>query len=375
MIATNIAHIVSRLVFSSHFKLCLETDVVLNSGAFGRSNLRIPESFVKSFDLDKIHQINGSLLGQDASIQAEIDAKIEKLAEFFLLPLSVACARAIASHHNISFYRYLSNAEPYVIPVPFMHALNNRKKTNLIKDIFIVPVNFNSFKEAFDAGRKILHNLKNCSFSGNEKDLLAKIHDGIKKSGYLIGKDIFLALELEILKYQNNRYQLRKDVSLSSYELIDYIADFICDAGIISLNNTIASSDKEAAAMFMNKLGTKSQIVAKKQDLTNNQELASIAHTVSISNNNFSSLTGMFNLMLEAEKNLFSCLLKYQPDGQIEDTFMADVAVATGIGQVSFGSSKYISSMSQYNQILRIEEELNSNQMIYPQLKAFNLEI
>lgn len=375
MLDTNIAHIASRIVYGNHFKMCLEIDVILNSGAFGRTTLRLPEKYNKSFNLTQIEQITGSFLGKDAMNQEDIDNHIEHFEDTFLLPLSISCARASASHQNVSFYRYLNVETPYVMPVPFMHAFNNRKKNNLIKDIFLVPINFHSFREAFEAGIKVLHNVRKLNILGQEKDLLSKINECIKKSGFITGKDMFLALELEAPKYHNNLYCLRKDHQLSASSLIDYIKDFILDEGVISLNNimSLAADDQQ---LFMQKLGNTAQILIKEHALQDCIEKKNIAHTIALTDSNMSSLTKTFHSMLEIQKQCpYSFLLTHQPDGQIDDTFLSDISIATSIGQINFGAAKYMSSMVKYNQILRIEEELKSTEKIYPQLKAFNLEI
>ena len=427
--SAKISNVVARQILDSRGNPTIEADVILESGAFGRAAVPSGASTgtreaLELRDGDKrnylgksvqkaVNNINQAIrkdvVGLDALDQRLVDQTMinldgtenkEKLGANAILAVSLACAKASASHLRKPFYRYLMNSKEYIMPVPMMNVINGGEHADNnidMQEFMIMPVGFNKFSDALRSGSEIFHTLKKvlakAGFSvtgvGDEGGYapnlpsnsvaIEMILKAIEEAGYKAGEEVYIALDLASSEfYKNGKYLLSSEnKSLSSAEFVDYLADWVNRYPIISIEDGMAENDWEGWKLLTERLGKKVQLVGDDLFVTNSKILREgidkgIANSILVKLNQIGTLSETFETMamaMAAEVS-YTCVISHR-SGETSDTTIADLAVATGAGQIKTGSLCRSDRISKYNQLLRIEEELGDN-AIYPGLKTFN---
>jgi enolase len=318
-----------------------------------------------------------------------------------LLAVSLATARAAAAGANLPLYRYLNGlagAVPMQMPVPMMNIINGgaHADNNIdFQEFMILPVGAPSFSEALRAGTEVFHALKKVLQSmklntavGDEggfapdlksnEEALQVILGGIEKAGYKPGTDVALGIDAASSEFsKNGKYELHSEgASLSPDQLVDKFAAWVAKYPIITIEDGMGENDWEGWAMLTDKLGEKIQIVGDDLFVTNTAILArgiknGIANSILIKVNQIGTLSETLAAISMARQAGYTAVISHR-SGETEDAFIADLAVATGTGQIKTGSLSRSDRVAKYNQLLRIEEELGT-QAVYPGRKAFKM--
>jgi enolase len=263
-----------------------------------------------------------------------------------------------------------------------------------IQEFMIIPAGAPSFKEALRYGAEVFHHLKSVleakglntavgdeggfapDLASNE-EAIKVILEAIEKAGYTAGKDIFIGIDAASSEfYDNGTYNLASENrSLTSEEFADYLADWVANYPIISIEDGMDEGDWDGWDLLTKKIGNKVQLVGDDLFVTNSKILKqgiekSIANSILIKVNQIGTLSETFATMKMANKAGYTCVMSHR-SGETEDTTIADLAVATGCGQIKTGSLSRSDRLAKYNRLLRIEEELGEN-AVYPRLEAFN---
>lgn len=418
----------AREILDSRGNPTVEADVILSSGVVGRAcvpsgastgsrealELRDhdPKRYLGKGVLQAVTnietKIQAALKGQAAEEQQHIDHLMldldgtenkSKLGANAILAVSLAVAKAAALDHDIPLYRYLGGEEgPYTLPVPMMNIINGgaHADNNVdIQEFMIMPVGAPSFKEAlrygtevFHALKKLLHQRKLSTAVGDEggfaPDLpsnqaaLDIIMQAIEHAGFKVGKDIYLALDIASSEFfKEGKYHLgSENKHLSSAEFADYLASWVKQYPIISIEDGMAEADWDGWAQLTQVLGKQVQLVGDDLFVTNSKILQEgiskgIANSILIKLNQIGTLTETLEAIGLARRAGYTTVISHR-SGETEDTTIADLAVATAAGQIKTGSLCRTDRIAKYNQLLRIEAELGS-QARYAGHKAFNL--
>ena len=421
-----IQQIKAREILDSRGNPTVEADVILDNGVVGSAMVPSGASTgqreaLELRDGDKSRylgkgvlkavefintEINQALVGFDIGDLSKIDqAMIEldgtdtksRLGANAILAVSLASAHANANVQNISLYSSLDVDGEYQLPVPMMNIINGGEHANNsvdIQEFMIIPAGAPSFKEALRYGAEVFHHLKAVletkgmntavgdeggfapDLSSNE-EAITVILEAIKNAGYEAGKDIFIGIDAASSEfYADGKYNLASENrSLSSEEFVDYLANWAENYPIISIEDGMDENDWEGWDLLTKKIGNQVQLVGDDLFVTNSSILAkgienNIANSILIKVNQIGTLTETFNAMAMATKAGYTCVMSHR-SGETEDTTIADLAVATGCGQIKTGSLSRSDRLAKYNRLLRIEEELG-NKAIYPGLEAFN---
>jgi enolase len=423
-----IADIHAREILDSRGNPTVEADVVLKNGARGRAAvpsgastgereaLELRDNEPKRYLGKGVRQactnVNGeikkTLLGKDAREQGMVDEAMIKLdgtptksrlGANALLAVSLATARAAAAGANLPLYRYLNglaSAVPMQMPVPMMNIINGgvHADNNIdFQEFMILPVGAPSFTEALRAGTEVFHALKKVlkgmklnTAVGDEggfapdlksnEEALQVILQGIEKAGYKAGTDVALGIDAASSEFnKNGKYELHSEgVSLSPDQLVDKYAAWVAKYPIITIEDGMGENDWAGWAMLTAKLGKKVQIVGDDLFVTNTAILAEgikkgIANSILIKVNQIGTLSETLAAISMARQAGYTAVISHR-SGETEDAFIADLAVATGTGQIKTGSLSRSDRVAKYNQLLRIEEELGAA-AIYPGHKAF----
>jgi enolase len=355
-------------------------------------------------------ELRKALLGKDAREQSAIDeAMIEldgtptksRLGANALLAVSLATARAAANAANLPLYRYLNGlagAVPMQMPVPMMNIINGgaHADNNIdFQEFMILPVGAPSFSEALRAGTEVFHALKKVlqgmklnTAVGDEggfapdlksnEEALQVILRGIEKAGYKPGVDVALGIDAASSEFsKNGKYELPSEgASLSPDQLVDKFAAWVAKYPIITIEDGMGENDWAGWAMLTDKLGKKIQIVGDDLFVTNTAILAEgikngIANSILIKVNQIGTLSETLAAISMARQAGYTAVISHR-SGETEDAFIADLAVATGTGQIKTGSLSRSDRVAKYNQLLRIEEELGAK-AVYPGRKAFKM--
>jgi enolase len=314
-----------------------------------------------------------------------------------ILAVSLASAHANANANNQPLYSSLEVDGDFQLPVPMMNIINGGEHANNsvdIQEFMIIPAGAPSFKEALRYGAEVFHHLKSVleaqgmntavgdeggfapDLASNE-DAIKVILEAIKNAGYEAGKDIFIGIDAASSEfYADGTYNLASENrSLSSEEFVDYLADWVENYPIISIEDGMDENDWDGWDLLTKKVGDKVQLVGDDLFVTNSKILKqgidnNIANSILIKVNQIGTLTETFSAMKMAVEAGYTCVMSHR-SGETEDTTIADLAVATGCGQIKTGSLSRSDRLAKYNRLLRIEEELGAK-AIYPGLDAFN---
>ena len=414
--SASISKIVAREILDSRGNPTIEVDVRLEGGALGRAAIPSGASTgeheaweLRDGDQNRFHgkgvkkavanvndKIAPTLHGWDARDQRKIDDKLieldgtpnkRNLGANALLGVSLAVAQAAAAAENLSLFRYLGGSEARVLPVPMMNILNGGAHSDApidFQEFMIVPRGAPTFSEALRYGAEVFHSLKSVlrdrhlsTAIGDEggfapqltsaEDALEAISAGVKKSGYKLGEQIFIALDpaaSEFYDSENNVYVFKKSDGSrkTAGELIDYYADLCARFPIISIEDGCAENDWTGWKQMTAKLGDKIQLVGDDLFVTNVEFLRKgiadhVANSILIKVNQIGTLTETLATIDLAKENNYSTVISHR-SGETEDATIADIAVATNAGQIKTGSLSRSDRIAKYNQLLRIEEEL-----------------
>ena len=319
-----------------------------------------------------------------------------KLGANAILGVSLACAKASALAFEMPLYRYLGGINATTLPVPMMNVLNGgaHADNNVdFQEFMITPVGASSFTEAIRMGAEVFHNLKTVlknkgmvtsvgdeggfapNLSSNE-EALQVIIEAIEKAGYTT-EQVKICLDVASSEfYEDGKYNLAGEGKvLSREEMVDFLANWVDKYPIISIEDGMAEEDWEGWKMLTDRIGSHCQLVGDDLFVTNTKRLAKgietgTANSILIKVNQIGTLTETLNAMNMAFKAGYTAIASHR-SGETEDTFIADLAVATNCGQIKTGSASRTDRICKYNQLIRIEEELGSAAK-YMGLKAFN---
>jgi enolase len=416
----------AREILDSRGNPTVEAEVFLIGGEVGRAAVPSGASTgeheaVELRDGDKkryggkgvlraVANVNGEIAqtveGFDALDQAEVDAALialdgtrnkSKLGANALLAVSLATARAAATYLEIPLYRYLGGANARTLPVPMMNIVNGgaHADNNVdFQEFMIVPVGASSFAEALRAGAEIFHALKSVlhkrglatsvgdegGFAPNlrsNEEAIETILEAITETGYRTGTDIMLALDPAASEfYDGKKYVFKKSDKrkLSSSEMVAYWKSWVDQYPIISLEDGMAENDWDGWKLLTDEIGRNVQLVGDDLFVTNTEFLRKgiergVANSILIKVNQIGTLTETLDTIELARTHGRTAVISHR-SGETEDTFIADLAVATNAGQIKTGSLSRTDRIAKYNQLLRIEEDLRDAAR-YPGAAAF----
>ena len=413
---TNIISVRGREIIDSRGNPTIEVDITLAGGAIGRAavpsgastgeheawELRdgdkkryLGRGVLKAVDHVN-HKIAPAVEGLDAADQTEIDATIirldgtknkSKLGANAMLGVSLAAAHAAAIAIEQPLYKYLGGPNAKVLPVPLVNIINGGAHSDApvdFQEFFIIPKGAPTFREALRYCAEIFHTLKAVlkerglstavgdegGFAPNLKsneDALEVIAVAVKKAGYKLGKDIFLGLDVaasEFYQKDRNNYKFKKSSGreFSAKELVKFYQDLQRKFPIISIEDGCAENDWEGWKKLTDAMGDRTQLVGDDIFVTNTEFLKrgienGIANSILVKVNQIGTLTETLDAIEMAKEANYTAIISHR-SGETEDTTIADITVATNVGQIKTGSLSRTDRVAKYNQLLRIEAEL-----------------
>jgi enolase len=410
---TEIVFVNAREVLDSRGNPTVEAEVGLDSGALGRAivpsgastgeheALELRDGDAKRYlgkgvlkAVENVRDvISPALIGMDASDQAGVDAALiqldgtptkSNLGANAILAVSMATARAAANAHELPLYRYLGGVGGVTLPVPLMNIINGgaHADNNLdIQEFMIAPAGFERFEDALRAGVEVFHNLKKLLSSrgkatnvGDEggfapsldsgDEALSLIMEAIGKAGYEPGKQIFVALDVaasELLDKKAGTYTW-EGKQRKAAELIEVYAGWAAKYPLVSVEDGLAEDDWDGWKALTDKLDGKVQLVGDDLFVTQTARLkrgieGGIANSILVKVNQIGSLTETLDAVRTAQHAGYTAIISHR-SGESEDSFIADLAVATNAGQIKTGSASRSDRIAKYNQLLRIADQL-----------------
>jgi enolase len=423
-----ITKIIGREILDSRGNPTVEADVHLADGSIGRAAVPSGASTgeheaVELRDGDKSRylgkgtlkavkniekHIAPALLGQDAELQSSIDRQMIKLdgtpnkgnlGANAILAVSMAVARASAQSQQTPLYRYLGGVSASLLPLPMMNILNGGAHADNSVDpqeFMIMPYGADKFSEALRWGAEIFHTLKGVlkkrgystsvgdegGFAPNLKsnvEALEVVLEAITLAGYTPGEQVGIALDpaaSEFYDAKKGKYVFKKSdkSERTSEQMVEFWSDWVRQYPIVSIEDGMAEDDWDGWKLMTDALGKKIQIVGDDLFVTNVERLSQgiekgIANSILIKVNQIGTLTETLESMKMAADAGYTSVVSHR-SGETEDAFIADLAVATGAGQIKTGSASRTDRIAKYNQLLRIEQELGSGAR-FPGRKAF----
>jgi enolase len=412
-----IAKIHARQIMDSRGNPTVECDVTLSNSIMGRSsvpsgastgtfealelrdggNMYMGKSVFKA--VSNVNTIIApALIGMDANNQTEIDETMlqldgtpnkEKLGANAILSVSMAVAHAAAKSQGIPLYKYLANVygnpNPCVLPRPMMNIINGGAHADNgldAQEFMIIPNGAKSEIEAIKMGSEIFHHLKNIlkknnhstnvgdeggfapNFS-NSRMALDTIVQAIKSAGYIPGEQVSIGLDVASSEFYRDGTYHFEGQELSSDGMIKFYQQLISEYPIISIEDALAEEDWTGWRKLTEQIGSKCQLVGDDLFVTNPKRLErgisnGIANAILIKVNQIGSLTETFHAIKMAQDANYGVIISHR-SGETEDTTIADLAVATNAGQIKTGSMSRTDRMAKYNQLIRIEEELDNH--------------
>ena len=422
---TTIIDVFAREILDSRGNPTIEVDVVLESGIIGRAAIpsgastgeneavELRDGDQKRYNgkgvLKAVKNVNDviadEVIGFDATDQVGIDNMMieldgtdnkAKLGANAILGVSMAAAKAAAQVFELPLYRYLGGTNAKVLPVPMMNILNGGKHADNnvdLQEFMIFPVNAQTFAESLRMGTEVFHSLKNVlskkgyntavgdeggfapSLKSND-EAVEVILEAIEKANYKPGRDVYIALDPASSEFfEKGKYVFKKSdkSSKTPEQMVRFYEKWVKQYPIISIEDGMAENDWEGWKMITEALGTKIQLVGDDIFVTNTEMLAKgiekgVANSILIKVNQIGTLTETFDCIEMAKRAGYTTVISHR-SGETEDTTIADIAVATNAGQIKTGSASRTDRIAKYNQLIRIEEELDTNG-IFPGINA-----
>jgi enolase len=420
-----IVDVIAREILDSRGNPTVEADVLLESGVMGRAAVPSGASTgtkeaVELRDDDKQRylgkgvlkaveyvntEIAEAIIGLDAAEQAFIDRTMieldgtenkSRLGANAILAVSMAVARAAAEESGLPLYRYLGGAARMEMPVPMMNIINGGAHATGgadIQEFMIIPVGSQSFREALRCGAEVFHSLKKIlhhrSLSttvgdeggfapalGSNEAALKVIVEAIEAAGYVPGADVAIGIDSAASEFfKDGQYHLKADgMTLNSAQIIDLYASWVDKYPIISIEDGMSELDWEGWKQLTARLGKSIQLVGDDVFVTNTKILSEgikqgLANSILIKVNQIGTLTETFAAIEMAKRAGYTAVISHR-SGETEDSFIADLAVATNAMQIKTGSLSRSDRMAKYNQLLRIEEDLGDSAS-YPGRDAY----
>ena len=413
---SEIARVIGREVLDSRGNPTVEVEVVLASGdrgsaivPSGASTGTLEALELRDGNDDRyggkgvrraVDNVNGEiasvLAGLEALDQRGVDAALvaadgtknkERFGANAILGASLATARAAANYNEMPLYRHIGGVNAYLLPTPMMNVINGGVHADNsidLQEFMIMPVGAPTFAEALRWGAETYQALKSLlkgrglsaavgdegGFAPNlsaNLDALAILVEAIEHAGFRAGEDIALALDPASSEfYREGRYELAGEGrSLSSEEMVEFWRGVIDGFPVVSLEDGMAENDLEGWKMLTEALGSRVQLVGDDLFVTNSEILArgigdGLANSILIKLNQIGTLSETLDTMALATRSSYSCIVSHR-SGETEDSFIADLAVATNAGQIKTGAPARSDRVAKYNQLLRIEAELGDN--------------
>jgi enolase len=413
---TEIASIHAREILDSRGNPTVEADVVLEDGTRGRAAVPSGASTgeheaVELRDGDKEHYLGKGVLqavenvesliapelqGMDAANQRLIDATMialdgtenkGKLGANAILAVSMACARASAQALGVPLYRYIGGVNACILPTPMMNILNGgaHADNNVdFQEFMVMPVGAETFSDALRWGTEVFHTLKGVlkkkgyntavgdegGFAPSLKsnvEALEVILEAIELAGYKVGEQIAIALDPAASEFYNKdtgKYVFKKSdkSEKSSEQMAAYWESWVRQYPIISIEDGLAEDDWTGWKILSEKVGRTTQLVGDDLFVTNSKRLQrgieeGVANSILVKVNQIGTISETLDAIELARRNGYTSIISHR-SGETEDTFIADLAVGTGAGQIKTGSASRTDRIAKYNQLLRIEEEL-----------------
>jgi enolase len=421
---SQIEHVHARQIVDSRGNPTVEVELSLKSGAWGRAavpsgastgefeatELRDGGSDWLGKGVTKaVENVNGEIAtavhGQDASAQAALDRLLietdgtpnkSRLGANAILAVSLAAAHAAAAERRLPLWRYLGGETAHVLPVPMMNVLNGGAHADNridFQEFMIVPLGARTFSEALRMGAEVFHHLKRTlaarglatavgdeggfapDLSSNEEALEVLIA-GIRAAGYVPGDQVAIALDPAVSElYKDGAYVLEHEGrTLTADQLASYWADLAGKYPIVSIEDGMAEEDWAGWSTLTDRLGNRIQLVGDDLFVTNTERLKKgidlgVANSILIKVNQIGTLTETLAAMRMAREAGYSCVMSHR-SGETEDVSIADLAVASGCGQIKTGAPSRTDRVAKYNQLLRIEEALGRD-ATFPGRTAF----
>jgi len=421
---SQIEHVHGRQILDSRGNPTVEVELSLRSGAWGRA--AVPsgastgefeatelrdggEAYLGKGVTKAVQNVNGEIAnavkGRDATNQAALDRLLieldgtpskSRLGANAILAVSLAAAHAAAAEERQPLWRYLGGDAAHVLPVPMMNVLNGGAHADNkvdFQEFMVVPWGARTFSECLRMGAEVFHHLKRTLHErglgtavgdegGFAPDLasneaaLEVLTAGISAAGYVPGEDVAIALDPATSEiYDSGRYVLEHEGrSLSAAELADYWADLAARYPIVSIEDGMDEGDWDGWATLTERLGEKVQLVGDDLFVTSSQRLRrgiekGVGNSILIKVNQIGTLTETLDAIKLARENGYSAVMSHR-SGETEDVTIADLAVATGCGQIKTGAPSRSDRVAKYNQLLRIEEALGAD-AAFPGKSAF----
>ena len=421
---SQIEHVHARQILDSRGNPTVEVEVSLQSGAWGRAAVPSGAS-TGEFEATELRDggdqwmgkgvgqavvnVNGEIAsavrGEEASAQAALDRMLialdgtpnkSRLGANALLAVSLAAAQASAAEERQPLWRYLGGETAHVLPVPMMNVLNGGAHADNrldFQEFMIVPVGAPTFSEALRMGVEVYHHLKRTlheqglatavgdeggfapDLESNEQALEA-LMNGIRAAGLVPGDQVAIALDPAVSElYKDGQYVLEhEDKTLSPDQMASYWSELVDRYPIISLEDGMAEEDWDGWSTMTDEIGNRIQLVGDDIFVTNTERLkrgidSGVGNAILIKVNQIGTLTETFAAIRMAKEAGYAAVMSHR-SGETEDVAIADLVVATGVGQIKTGAPSRSDRVAKYNQLLRIEEALGS-EASYPGRTAF----
>lgn len=420
----------ARQIFDSRGNPTVEVDVITENGVLGRAAVPSGAStgeheavelrdggddYMGKAVFTAVKNVNETLaeelIGMSVFDQNKIDQIMidldgtpnkSKLGANAILGISLAAAKAAANELGLPLYRYVGGVSAHTLPVPMMNIINGGSHSDApiaFQEFMVMPIGAESFSHAMKMGSEIFHHLKKVLHSrglstavGDEggfaptldgtEDALETILKAIDNAGYKAGSEVKIALDCAAAEfyvdgiYDYTKFEGDKGVKRNSEEQAQYLADLSKKYPIISIEDGMDENDWEGWKLLTEKAGNKVQLVGDDLFVTNVTRLSrgikeGIANSILIKVNQIGTLSETIAAVEMAHRAGYTSVMSHR-SGETEDNTIADLAVALNTGQIKTGSASRSDRMAKYNQLLRIEEELE-HEAVYPQAQAFNL--
>lgn len=424
---SNIEKIWARQILDSRGNPTVEVDLHLESGIMGRAavpsgastgkyesiELRDGEKsrYLGKGVLNAVENVNTiistALVGQNVLDQKKIDQRLisldgtenkSVLGANSILGVSMAAAHAASKFKGLPLYTYLGNENSNLMPMPMMNIINGGSHADNsvdIQEFMIMPFGAKSFSNALQMGTEIFHHLKDVlkkkglttsvgdegGFAPNLKsneEALEVIEEAVSRAGFQSGKDVFFALDVAASElFDGEKYNLSsEDKSLSSKEMVNYLKSLASSYPIVSIEDGLDESDWDGWRLLTEELGNSVQIVGDDLTVTNISRLKRAIEEKSMNSiliklNQIGTVSETIQAIEMAKESGFGAIISHR-SGETEDTTIADLSVAMGMGQIKTGSASRTDRVCKYNQLLRIEEEIGEKAEL-PGLNILNI--